>query len=352
MCDDKQRELDGECVENQREEINKLPLKKTESRKTTIIVSIILLIIGAVVSIIEQLLDNYNEGSNFDSYNLAYMVGSIIGTGIVVAIIIFIGYRIKSENAKANFMIIVSIIFLLAQISSFGQTTYEISKEHIQKLKTQEALSEMMQNDFMNANIKNRIFTEEAYGKNATKLTAFERLLNKIIVEKTKYNEVHNFLVTDTYIKRTLLSSKDSISNSISELEKHKSTINNYKNTYFGNSEELRNLISDIDFSYAYKKTFLEGFDSIIIDNKIMFEEYFDIEMKYCDFYIDILEFLRDSCGKFEVDESDTCLFYEQKDTDIFNEKIDIINEILLKQEDKAKDIENIQEIYRNRIMK
>lgn len=321
---------------------NKLPLKEAKSRKSTITVSIILLIIGAGSNVFAQLLKVYNAGFVLDLNSFWYIIGTIIGSGLVVAIIIFIAYKIKSENARANFMIIVSIILLLAQISSLGKATYETSKENMQKFKTQAAISEMWQNDFVNGDIKTKKFTEEEYGKNFTKLSALECALNKVIVEKTKYNIVHNFLMTDTYIKRDLLLNKDSINSSIIKLEEHKNTINGYETVYFRNSEELRNTISAMDISYAYKKTFLEGFDSITKDNKLLFEEYFDIEYKCCDCYIDLLEFLGDSFGKFEVDESDTCLFYEQKDIDLFNEKIDTLNDILQKQEDIAKDIENL----------
>lgn len=195
----------------------------------------------------------------------------------------------------------------------------------------------MLNNEFTSGNIDITKFNEQVYGENSSKLIALANTLNKFSNEKLKFETTINSLTTNTYTDKASLSSKDSISENINNLEEHKKIINNYQNIYFNCSEELMTHVRGMDISNAYKNSLEDSFYRSFKNNEARMKEYFNNGVKYCDCYIDLLKFLRDSFGNFEVNEDNTCAFHEQRDIDIFNEKINTINEIVQKQIDWKK---------------
>jgi hypothetical protein len=312
-------------MESSLNENNITQVQKTRSRKVTFIISITLMIIVTVLKVLSYVLTHPAKNTDSAAYGFGKITGVILGMVIIVAVVVFLIFRFKSINLRANLILIFSILFFLSQISTIVNSANIATKERKQEKATQEMLTQIVKSTFSNVKTEKQNFSEEKYGINARMLTITSEFLNNMLDEKVKFQAKLSSFNLNTYLGKEALSSKENINKSIDKMAELKDIINNYQLSYEKSLKDMGASISELKVPESYKNSALSGFNDSINKNKSRNEDYFKIENEIFNNYTNILKFLKDSFGNFEV-ENDACNFFEQKDADKFNELAEILN--------------------------
>lgn len=311
---------------------NTMQFQKPKTRTATLVVSLVLGILGVLMCGLSELLVRISKRDLLRASGVGMIAGKFIGTILIISLVAFLIFRIKSINIRANLMLIISILFILTQVVLLFSSALSVVKVYKQETASKDALSQIMKSAIAGEKIDSQNYSEEEYGINASILKISCDLFNNIIDERVKYDTKANSLSSGVYLDSKGLSSDSSINESIAKFKDFKETISNYKSTYEKYIKDFEESINKLDVPEDYKQSVLEGYRDSLESNKTKNEEFFKIENEYCDKYIEILEFLKSSRDSFEV-QNGVCVFSSDDKLNKYNDLVNALNELVKKEQ-------------------
>jgi hypothetical protein len=313
-------------------ESNTMQFQKPKTRTGTFVFSLFLAILGVLICGLSELLVNSLKGDLLTAFGVGMIAGKIIGTMLIISIVAFIIFRIKSINIRADLSLIISILFILAQIVLLFNGVGSVLNTHKQEKASEEALSQILKSAVAGEKIYSQNYSEEEYGINAPMLKMSCDLFNNIIDERVKYEAKANTLSSGVYLDRKGLSSDASINESIGKFKDFKETISSYQSKYEKYIKDFEDSISKLDVPEDYKKSVLKGYKDGVESDKVRLKDFFKIENEFCDKYVEILEFLKASRDSFKV-QNNVCVFSSDNKLNKYNKLVTDLKYIVGKEE-------------------
>lgn len=304
------------------------PQTKMKSRKKTNFISIILSIIGILILCCNEIIDeNFNRTLSINNVLITLLL-MMLGIGAILAIPLFIIYRFKSINIRANGILIISLLFLLLQTRFF---VYGFTERN-QSTEASSFILQITNNAMNNKKTSIQTFPESKYGKNATVLPVLVKATNNIVENNLKYQGQLSSLNVAKYMNKEMLSNKDTINKAISEVSGLK---NNFIETQENNKailDDLKETIANLNMSKSYINSAILGIDYSLNFNQEFQNKYITTEVSILDNYIKMFNFFNSLNGKLKI-ENETYIFNNSDDLDEYNKIISDFNN--LKKEEK-----------------
>ncbi|HEX9062063.1 MAG TPA: DUF3053 family protein, partial [Clostridia bacterium] len=305
--------------------LEKPVVKKT--RTASFVVSVVLLIFAALAAATREVLKLQKDGAP-PSMEVGYFFGAILGFGLIAAVVIFIIFRFKSVNVRANTMLVLSsLVFTLLVAGCFADVIKEKQKEREQERAAISKLTDLMNEAASGKRINDSDLTKEKYGVNNELLLTFTKFFNGMIDEKDKYITKVKDYNFDKYYNKESLSNKKTIQKAMNDVRDMQDEIKIYKETYEKMVKAYGESIKDMKVSEAYKESFLKGYDKGIKSNKERMDDYFRIENELFEDMYNYFDFFDKLNGKFDF-KNGQYLFQTQNEVDKFNGLVTNVKDI------------------------
>lgn len=298
------------------DQLEKPVVKKT--RTASFVVSVILLIFAALAAATSEVFKLQKDGAT-PAMELMYFFGAILGFGLIAAVVIFIIFRFKSVNVRANTMLVISsLVFTLLVASCCADVIKEKQKEREQERASISKLADLMNEAVSGKRIDDSDLTKEKYGVNSELLLNCTKFFNGMVDEKEKYMSKVKEYNFDKYYNKEALSNKKTIQKAMSDVRDMQDEVKIYKETYAEMIKAYGESIKNMKVSEEYKESFLKGYDKSVKSNKDRMDDYFRIENEFFEDMYNYFAFFDKLNGKFGF-ENGKYIFQTQDEVDKFN---------------------------------
>lgn len=281
--------------------------RKVKKRTVSFILGGILLGISALLTILYNLLRFIEVGLS------GQVLGVLIGTFLLPAVVLLFIFRSKSVNVRANGLLILAILMLLSNIGNYAALGRKVG----QNKATEEALNKIAVKIVNGENI-NDTYSESEYGENAEALTSMKELLNNTSNLRNDFRKKVED-VSEYGAKLETYSQKSEAEAYLSGLNDLKTSLADVYQNQLKISDKMREIINKMHLTKNYKDSFIKGFEESVKENESGIKEFLQMENDIIDSSIETTQFLLGISGKFEVNNGQF-IFKEQKDLDKFEE--------------------------------
>ncbi|MDP4181836.1 MAG: hypothetical protein Q8942_12175 [Bacillota bacterium] len=312
-------------------QMNTMPL-----RNFTFFLSKILLTTGVMFILLEEYFYSTNKEISFFPDGIMHLISLLAGTGVVLALAIFIIYRFKSINIRANGLLIVSITFILAQgITTLGQFSI-MSMTNSQNKAADHSLKVIASKLISDNKIQTTEYSESTYGVNGPILSKISMEYNKYLDTRIKWrNDLDSFNKLSKSLDKKIFSDKKSLSKAKKEFIKFKTQMDelqNAKDEFFAQAEKSA---KEIKLAKRYKGNSIKNLKDCIASESEFTDTQIQNISQICDLNLRAVQFFDKLNGNFQI-KGKNYLFNDQKDVDTIN-KISEELDSLIKAQDTWK---------------
>lgn len=312
--------------------------RSEEMRGFLYIFSIVILVLGFVISCFKFLVIFYEKRILTDTYFASgYTVGIAIGN---IAIIIILFLLSKKVFRKKVILLILSLIYL---IYSFSSTTAAIDG-YIKEVKIYKAslvkFTAMSSAVVDKKDIPAENFDKSEYGS----FSPFLKLTNSYFIKNKQLQDNMNNELSALDLKHILdgntLSSKEGINNAKQRIAASLKLWDKYEADYKNNLNDFITSVSALELPKLFKTGFLEGYKQSQHEDSKKISDYFKIERDFSSKLNTIMDFMLSINGKYKV-ENDKILFNSGDNLNTYNVYIEDIKKL---GEEEAKILKSIND--------
>ncbi len=305
---------------------NHMQQQNNNSKRTvTFVMSIVFFSIGFLMFLCGEFIYIAGNAIPFVPEGIAHTAAKLIGSSIIFLIPLFIILRSKSINIRANGLLVLSILFILAQgamvINEFGSVLHSSS---INK-STDYALKLISNRLITDIKIEDTIYPDKKYGKNGEILAGISIKYNDYLNERKSWNKaLDDFNKLCESFNQKSYSDKKLLSKAKKDFTSFKAKTDKLINVHEEFFTYLDTASKQIIFLRNYESGNLEKLKKCAQSEREYTQTQIDNINQVCELSLSFVELFERLDGHFIV-KGNNVLFYDQKDVETFNK---IANEL------------------------
>jgi hypothetical protein len=259
---------------------------------------------------------------------VAYRLGEVTGSSLLVAVVAFLIWRFLLQKKKGIGLLIFSSGFFVIAVYHSAVAAMEARSTDLATTDTVAMMTEMLNT----GEISSKNFDEREYGSAAPMMKVLQRHFQQLTSDFSKMNQEMESLHLETVLQGEGLKDLSHINQGQATLQSLLAILDRYEELFRQRQEGMVNEVNASEMSDSIKREFLSGFNQSKESGLQQLGEFFNIEREFVAKADDLLNFVRSRIGHYRLAGSNI-RFNSSSDAQVFNAHVQQI-QLIARQED------------------